>query len=143
WRHDRGASVSRSARFPHLRWPDRGSQVVAGSQDQKRSIAEAVALSTEADFSGTTAVREQHRFDETRLAQWLAEHVPGYQGPLQVEQFKGGQSNPTYRLVTPTKMYVMRRKPPGPLLKGAHAVEREARVLQALERVNFPVAHVH
>ena len=117
--------------------------MVAGSQDQKRSIAEAVALSTEADFSGTTAVREQHRFDETRLAQWLAEHVPGYQGPLQVEQFKGGQSNPTYRLVTPTKMYVMRRKPPGPLLKGAHAVEREARVLQALERVNFPVAHVH
>jgi len=94
-------------------------------------------------FSGTTAVREVHRFDEARLAQWLADHVPGYKGPLTVEQFKGGQSNPTYRLLTPDKVYVMRRKPPGELLKGAHAVEREFRVLQALEGVGYPVAHVH
>jgi aminoglycoside phosphotransferase (APT) family kinase protein len=97
----------------------------------------------EARFSGTTAVREAHRFDEVHLDGWMAEHVPGYGGPLVVEQFKGGQSNPTYKLRTPRKSYVMRRKPPGKLLPGAHAVEREARVLQALETVGFPVAHVH
>jgi len=95
------------------------------------------------DFSGTTAVREGHRFDEARLAQWLEQSVVGYRGPLRVEQFKGGQSNPTYKLLTPEKTYVLRRKPPGQLLKGAHAVEREAQVLQALERCEFPVAHVH
>jgi aminoglycoside phosphotransferase (APT) family kinase protein len=99
--------------------------------------------SSETQFSRTVAVREAHRFDEERLARWMSEHVPDYQGPLTVEQFKGGQSNPTYKLLTPAKAYVMRRKPPGELLKGAHAVEREARVLQALEKVSFPVAHVH
>lgn len=99
--------------------------------------------SSGAQFSGTIAVREAHRFDEERLARWMAELVPGYEGPLTVEQFKGGQSNPTYKLLTPDKAYVVRRKPPGELLKGAHAVEREARVLQALEKVSFPVAHVH
>ena len=92
--------------------------------------------------SGTQEVREQHRFDEGRLAEWMAANVDGYKGPLTVEQFKGGQSNPTYRLVTPGHTYVMRRKPPGQLLKGAHAVDREARVLQALGTVGFPVAHV-
>ncbi len=93
--------------------------------------------------AGTTAVREAHRFDEARLARWLEEHVEGYCGPLAVEQFKGGQSNPTYKLVTPARAYVLRRKPPGPLLKGAHAVEREARILSALGPAGFPVAHVH
>lgn len=100
-------------------------------------------MSAERDFGGATAVREAHRFDEARLAQWLEEHVEGYEGPLNVEQFKGGQSNPTYKLITPRKSYVLRRKPPGQLLKGAHAVEREAQVMQALERTSFPVAHVH
>src|SRR3546814_455219 len=70
-------------------------------------------------------------------------HVPGYCGPMAIEQFKGGQSNPTYKLLTPERTYVLRRKPPGALLKGAHAVEREARVLIALEGAGFPVAHVH
>jgi aminoglycoside phosphotransferase (APT) family kinase protein len=93
--------------------------------------------------AGTTAVREAYRFDEARLARWLEAHVEGYSGPLTVEQFKGGQSNPTYKLVTPSRAYVLRRKPPGPLLKGAHAVEREARVLQALGPVGFPAAHVY
>lgn len=93
--------------------------------------------------AGTTEVREAHRFDENRLSQWLEQNVEGYQGPLSVEQFKGGQSNPTYKLVTPTRSYVLRRKPPGPLLKGAHAVEREARVLSALGSVGFPVAQVY
>ena len=93
--------------------------------------------------AGTTAVRDAHRFDEARLAAWMVEHVAGFAGPLRVQQFKGGQSNPTYKLVTPGQSYVLRRKPPGPVLKGAHAVEREAHVLQALGKTGFPVAHIH
>jgi aminoglycoside phosphotransferase (APT) family kinase protein len=93
--------------------------------------------------AGTTAVRAAHRFDEARLAAWMAGNVPSFAGPLLVEQFKGGQSNPTYKLITPGHVYVLRRKPPGELLKGAHAVEREAKVLTALGSAGFPVAHVH
>jgi len=92
---------------------------------------------------GTTAVREGFAFDEAALAAWMTENVDGFAGPLSVEQFKGGQSNPTYKLVTPGHTYVLRRKPPGELVKGAHAVDREARVLTGLEKANFPVAHVH
>ncbi len=93
--------------------------------------------------AGTTAVREGFRFDEAALARWMAAHVEGFSGPLAVEQFKGGQSNPTYRLNTPQRSYVLRRKPPGELLKGAHAVDREATVLIALAKADFPVARVH
>lgn len=92
---------------------------------------------------GTTPVREGYAFDEGALAAWMADHVPGFAGPMRVEQFKGGQSNPTYKLVTPGASYVLRRKPPGQILKGAHAVEREAKVLTALGQAGFPVAHVH
>ena len=93
--------------------------------------------------TGSGAVRDAHRFDEGALACWMRQHVDASAGELVVEQFKGGQSNPTFKLVTPRRSYVMRRKPPGPLLKGAHAIEREARVLAALERASFPVPHVH
>jgi aminoglycoside phosphotransferase (APT) family kinase protein len=92
---------------------------------------------------GTTSVREGYAFDEAALDAWMTANIPDYAGPLTVEQFKGGQSNPTYKLVTPTRAYVLRRKPPGELLKGAHAVDREAKVLTGLEKANFPVAHVH
>jgi aminoglycoside phosphotransferase (APT) family kinase protein len=95
------------------------------------------------EFSGTTEVRAEHRFDEARLAAWMQANVEGYAGPLTVRQFKGGQSNPTYRLLTPGMSYVLRRKPPGLLLKGAHAIEREAQVLTALRSVDFPVPRVH
>jgi len=95
-----------------------------------------------ADNSGTTPVRENFRFDEARLAEWMAANVAGFAGPMVVEQFKGGQSNPTYKLVTPGHSYVLRRKPPGNLIPGAHAVDREARVLSALGKAGFPVAHV-
>ena len=71
-------------------------------------------------------------FDADALERWMRAHVEGFAGPLDVEQFRGGQSNPTYRLTTPTARYVLRRKPPGPLLKGAHDVLREASVLAAL-----------
>lgn len=93
--------------------------------------------------SGTTAVREGYAFDEAALAAWLEAHVEDFAGPLSVEQFRGGQSNPTYKLVTPARSYVLRRKPPGQLLKGAHAVEREAKVLTALHGAGFPVARVY
>jgi aminoglycoside phosphotransferase (APT) family kinase protein len=93
--------------------------------------------------SGTTAVREGYRFDQTALEAWLHAHVPGFAGPLAIEQFKGGQSNPTYKLVTPARSYVLRRKPPGELLPGAHAVDREAQVQAALGKAGFPVAAIH
>ena len=83
-------------------------------------------------FTGTKPVVESHKFDEAKLAAWMEANVEGYQGPLEVRQFKGGQSNPTYQLVTPNKKYVMRRKPPGKLLPSAHAVDREFRVISAL-----------
>ncbi len=91
---------------------------------------------------GTTAVRPEFAIDEATLDGWMRAHVEGYAGPMRVEQFKGGQSNPTYKLRTPHKDYVLRRKPPGGLLKGAHAIEREARILMALEQVAYPVARV-
>ncbi|HEX9955435.1 MAG TPA: phosphotransferase [Allosphingosinicella sp.] len=90
--------------------------------------------------SGTIEVRNAHRFDAARLEQWMESEVEGYAGPLRVEQFRGGQSNPTYKLVTPTRSYVLRRKPPGKLLPGAHAVDREYRVITALAAQGFPVA---
>lgn len=96
----------------------------------------------EAANTGTTGVREGFAFDEAALARWMLDNVDGFTGPLTVEQFKGGQSNPTYKLVTPTRSYVLRRKPSGQLLKGAHAVDREARVIMALEKSGFPVPHI-
>jgi aminoglycoside phosphotransferase (APT) family kinase protein len=111
--------------------------MVAREKDSGRSPEE------NAGVTRTTGVREALRFDETRLAQWMSSHVPGFTGMLAVEQFTGGQSNPTYKLRTPGKHYALRRKPPGQLLKGAHTVDREAQVLQALEKTDYPVAHVH
>jgi len=89
---------------------------------------------------GTARVREAHRFDAASLERWMAGNVEGFLGPLGVEQFKGGQSNPTYKLTTPGRSYVLRRKPPGKLLPGAHAVDREYRVISALRAQGFPVA---
>jgi len=97
---------------------------------------------TEAN-TGTTAVREGYGFDEAVLTKWMAENVEGFAGPLTVEQFKGGQSNPTYKLTTPARNYVLRRKPPGELLPGAHAVDREAKVQMALGAQGYPVAKIH
>lgn len=93
-----------------------------------------------AQNSGTGAVRPGQDFDNAALDGWLRAHVEHYAGPLVVEQFKGGQSNPTYKLITPGRSYVMRRKPPGQLLPGAHAIEREYRVITALGNQGFPVA---
>ena len=95
------------------------------------------------EFSGTKPVEERHRIDEISLDRWMQGNVDGYQGPLTVLQFKGGQSNPTYRLDTPGRSYVMRRKPFGKLLPSAHAVDREFRVISALSKQGFPVAKAY
>jgi aminoglycoside phosphotransferase (APT) family kinase protein len=81
-------------------------------------------------------------FDE-RLNTWMDANIAGFAGPIRAERFAGGQSNPTYRLGTPNRSYVLRRKPAGVLLKGAHAVEREARIIGALNAVGFPVPRVY
>jgi aminoglycoside phosphotransferase (APT) family kinase protein len=94
-------------------------------------------------FSGTKPVEERHRFDEAHLDQWMRDNVEDYRGPLTVSQFKGGQSNPTYRLDTPDRAYVLRRKPFGKLLPSAHAVDREYRVITALHATGFPVARTY
>lgn len=99
-------------------------------------------MDSSAQFSGTTAVQERHRFDEAALARHLRDHLPGFRGPLRVEQFRGGQSNPTFLLITPESdhtSYVLRRKPPGKLLPSAHAIEREYRVMRALHATPVPV----
>ncbi|QTN29331.1 phosphotransferase family protein [Rhodoferax sp. AJA081-3] len=96
-------------------------------------------------FLGTRPVSEQHAFDVAALSTWLEENLPGYAGPMAVEMFKGGQSNPTYKLVTPGKSYVMRAKP-GPvakLLPSAHAVEREFAVMHGLQDTGVPVPHMY
>ncbi len=85
-------------------------------------------------------VRANVRFDEQKLDSWLRGALgSAYRGPLRVRQFDGGQSNPTYLLETPARKYVLRRKPPGVLLKSAHAVDREFRVISALAEQGFPV----
>jgi len=92
-------------------------------------------------FTGTRPVAASHAFEVARLQAYLQAELPGFVGPLTVEQFKGGQSNPTYKLTTPGRAYVMRSKP-GPvakLLPSAHAIEREFRVMQALAASAVPV----
>jgi aminoglycoside phosphotransferase (APT) family kinase protein len=99
-----------------------------------------VALDPQSAFSGTREVDPRHALDEATLEAWLTENVEGYEGPLTLRQFKGGQSNPTYELTTPGRTYVLRRKPPGVLLPSAHAVDREFQVISALHARGFPVA---
>ena len=95
------------------------------------------------DYIGTRPVAQAHRFDVAALEEYLREHVPGFSGALEVEQFKGGQSNPTYRLRAGGKSYVLRRKPPGTLLPSAHAVDREYRVVTALAETGVPVPRTY
>lgn len=94
-------------------------------------------------FSGTRDVDPRHALDVAALDAWMGEHVNGYEGPLTLRQFKGGQSNPTYELTTPGRTYVLRRKPPGTLLPSAHAVDREFTVISALHAQGYPVAQPH
>ncbi len=97
------------------------------------------------NFSGTQAVQAHQRFDTEALQAWLQGHLADFKGPLAVESFKGGQSNPTYRLATPTQSFVMRSKP-GPvanLLPSAHAIEREFKVMRSLSNTGVPVPKMY
>jgi aminoglycoside phosphotransferase (APT) family kinase protein len=97
-----------------------------------------------ADYIGTMEVQEKHRFDEQRLQRFMSDKVAGFTPPIRVEQFKGGQSNPTYRLTDGAgRRYVLRRKPPGKLLPSAHAVDREFRVISALNKTNVPTPRAY
>ncbi len=87
----------------------------------------------------TTPIREAHRFDQAALARYIQDHVEPFAGEPVVQQFEGGQSNPTFHLTAGDREYVLRKKPPGKLLPSAHAVEREYRVTKALENTNVPV----
>jgi len=92
------------------------------------------------EFIGTKPVSERQKFDVAALQAYMREAIPGFEGELQVEQFKGGQSNPTFKLSTPSQRFVLRTKP-GPaakLLASAHAIDREFRVMDALNRAGFP-----
>ena len=84
-------------------------------------------------------VRDAHRFDENALGEYLQDKLEGYTGPLNVQQFEGGQSNPTFLISCGRNKYVLRKKPPGKLLPSAHQVEREYRVMKALAKTDVPV----
>ncbi|MBF6631041.1 MAG: phosphotransferase [Comamonas sp.] len=96
-------------------------------------------------FVGTKPVSNSHAFDVAALTHWMEQHVAGFEGPVTVEMFKGGQSNPTYKLVTAQCSYVLRSKP-GPvakLLPSAHAIEREFKVMSGLAGTDVPVPHMY
>lgn len=99
-----------------------------------------MTIDAQSTMVGTTEVPEKDRLDEAQLTAWMAANVAGFAGPIRLSKFKGGQSNPTYRIDTPGAAYVLRRKPFGPLLPSAHAVDREYRVIAALHPTGFPVA---
>ena len=90
-----------------------------------------------------TPIREKHRFDEGALAAYLSTHVPGCRGALDIQQFEGGQSNPTFLIRTGDRAFVMRKKPPGKLLKSAHQIDREHRVIHALRDSGVPVPETY
>jgi aminoglycoside phosphotransferase (APT) family kinase protein len=115
--------------------------MVAGQEAEKGMESRAMSDIAEAN-TGTTPVRDGYEIDLAALTRWMEAHVEDFAGPIAIAQFKGGQSNPTYRLTTPGRSYVLRRKPPGELLKGAHAVEREAKVMTGLGKAGFPVPRV-
>lgn len=106
--------------------------MVSSPQDQRAT-----------DNVGTKPVAETLRFDSAALSRWMDANVPGFAGPMEVRQFKGGQSNPTYQLLTPSAHYVLRRKPPGKLMASAHAVDREYRVMTALGPAGLPVPRTY
>jgi aminoglycoside phosphotransferase (APT) family kinase protein len=92
---------------------------------------------------GATLATSRHPIDAGALAAWLRSNVENFGGPLAIEQFQGGQSNPTYRVTAGASCFVLRRKPPGHLLPSAHAVEREFRVLSALKDSDVPVPRTY
>ena len=89
-------------------------------------------------FAGTEAPPPHLAIDAGALSDYLAARIPGWRGPVEIRKFRGGQSNPTYRLATPVGSYVLRKKPGGALLPSAHAIDREYRVISAVHAHGFP-----
>lgn len=98
------------------------------------------AINADEAFVGTVEPEGADRLDEGKLAEWMQANVDGFEGPLHLTKFKGGQSNPTYKVEAKSGNYVLRRKPFGPLLPSAHAVDREYKVQNALNKAGFPAA---
>jgi aminoglycoside phosphotransferase (APT) family kinase protein len=99
-----------------------------------------MTLDAQTAFSGTVAPEGADKIDEAKLSAWMSANVAGFEGPVEVLKFAGGQSNPTYRINAKNQSYVLRRKPFGPLLPSAHAVDREYKVIAGLHPTGFPVA---
>ena len=95
------------------------------------------------EMVGTVEVPERDRLDLDRLTAWFTANVEGFEDPIRYSKFKGGQSNPTYRIDTPTRSYVLRRQPFGKLLPSAHAVDREYAAMHALGPTGFPVPETY
>ena len=98
------------------------------------------AINADEAFVGTVEPEGADKLDEGRLTEWMQANVAGFEGPLHLTKFKGGQSNPTYKVEAKSGNYVLRRKPFGPLLPSAHAVDREYKVQNALNQAGFPAA---
>ncbi len=97
-------------------------------------------LNAEEAFSGTSIAQGADALDEAKLSAWMTANVEGFEGPIEVRKFAGGQSNPTYKIVARSGDYVLRRKPFGVLLPSAHAVDREFKVIAGLYPAGYPVA---
>ena len=102
-------------------------------------MADEQTIDFDKEMVGTIEVPEADRMDLDALTAWFEANVDGYEGPIRYTKFKGGQSNPTYRIDTPNRSYVLRRQPFGKLLPSAHAVDREYAAMSALGPTGFPV----
>ncbi len=118
---------------------------MAESLNSKKREQPGITVTQAQDYVGTMEVADRQRFDVAALEDYLRSRLPDFKGPLRVEQFKGGQSNPTFKLLTSGRSYVMRAKP-GPvarLLPSAHAIEREFAVMSGLQGTDVPVPRMH
>jgi aminoglycoside phosphotransferase (APT) family kinase protein len=97
-------------------------------------------IDAEKAFVGTVALEGEDRLDDAKLSAWMTNNVDGFEGPIEVRKFAGGQSNPTYKVHAKSGDYVLRRKPMGVLLPSAHAVDREFALITGLHPTGFPVA---
>ena len=106
-------------------------------------MADEQAIDFDTEMTGTIEVPDRDRLDMGKLTAWFEDHVEGFAGPISYTKFKGGQSNPTYRIDTPDRSYVLRRQPFGKLLPSAHAVDREYTAMHALGPTGFPVPRTY
>ena len=107
---------------------------------KEQDMSEPAAINADEAFVGTVEPEGADKLDEGKLAEWMTANVAGFEGPVHLTKFKGGQSNPTYKVEAKSGNYVLRRKPFGPLLPSAHAVDREYKVQNALNKAGFPAA---